>query len=209
MSPIPLVSTMSPDLLDRFLRCAIPLFVALDPIGLLFVLGAMAERRTRSQLRTTAVHSVLVAALVSVAFLLVAPAVLRYLGVVVSDLAVAGGLILVAFALKDLLDPHLSAYVPEQDMGAGSGIIPLAVPLLAGPAVLTTLVLLRSQYGLGLTLGAAASVFAITLAIFLAATQLIHLLGRSGLRILSKILSLILAAYGIMMIRRGLVDILS
>ena len=80
---------------------------------------------------------------------------------------------------------------------------------MVGPAVLTMALMLMNQYGPAVALGAVLSNIAIVAVIFLLSDRLIRLIGPSGSRALSKVMYLLLAAIGVMMIRRGIIEIVS
>ena len=88
------------------------------------------------------------------------------------------------------------------------GFVPLGTPLITGPAVLTTSLLMLDTYGMALTLTAVLLNILLAGIIFLSSGVLIKILGIAGSRALSKVTSLLLAAIAVMMIRKGIVLIL-
>jgi multiple antibiotic resistance protein len=86
--------------------------------------------------------------------------------------------------------------------------VPLGTPLIAGPAVLTTSLLLIHQYGVSATLAAIAANVFVAGAVFWGSSLLIRIIGNAGARALSKITSLLLAAIAVRMIRQGLTELL-
>ena len=117
---------------------------------------------------------------------------------------VAGGVILFCIAILDLLKPGKERRMPPQEMGA----VPLGTPLIAGPAVLTTSLMLVDQYGLSVTLVAVSVNILLAGLTFNCADTLIRVLGKAGASALSKVMALLLAAIAIMMVRKGLYQIL-
>jgi multiple antibiotic resistance protein len=89
------------------------------------------------------------------------------------------------------------------------GAVPLGVPIITGPAVLTTLVLLANVYGMPLTALALLINIGIAGAIFWFAQPITHFLGNAGTMILSKIASLFLTTIAVMLIRKGIIDIIT
>jgi multiple antibiotic resistance protein len=85
----------------------------------------------------------------------------------------------------------------------------LGVPLIAGPAVFTTSLLLVDEYGIVPTVLALIANILIAGVIFGASEFLTRLLGNSGMRALSKVASLILAAIAVMIVRKGIMSYLS
>jgi multiple antibiotic resistance protein len=88
------------------------------------------------------------------------------------------------------------------------GAVPIGVPLTVGPAVLATILLLAAQYGRLLTVAAVAANIIIAGVVFSLAQVFDRLLGRTGTRTFSKIMSLVLAAIAVKMIRMGVIEII-
>jgi len=123
------------------------------------------------------------------------------LGIDMSDFMVAGGIIIFIIAITNVLS---SEKLHKMMLEGGLGAVPLGVPLITGPAVLATSLLLVDTYGAFTT--AAALVLNILIAglLFFFSAQLNRILGSAGATILSKIANLLMASIGIMMIRRGI-----
>jgi multiple antibiotic resistance protein len=131
---------------------------------------------------------------------------LQVLGVTVPDFLVAGGLILLVLAVTDIAiggSHEARGITGRPDFGA----VPIGTPILAGPATLATLTVQVERYGFALT--ALAFLFTLLLAwrLFRRADLVTRLLGRNGLRAASKVISLLLAAIAVKLIREGLAGI--
>ncbi len=176
----------------------VPLVVALDPIGMLPVVAGFTAAMTPARRRRTIRRSLGIALGVSVGFMTIGRALLRWLGITIADFLVAGGGILFCLAVRDLWNHRETAPV-----SGGIEVVPLGTPLLAGPALLATALLLTDRYGLGVTLVGMGAAFGVTAVVFFGAEGLIRRIGLSGARAVSKVMSLILAAYAVMIIRRG------
>ena len=187
--------------MSEFLLCFVPLFVAVDPIGILPMFLSLTSGVERRRLRRVIVESVVTALVVALAFLAAGRVVLAWLGITIADFLIAGGALLFVISLSDLLsDDKRQRRVTPESLGA----VPLGVPLIVGPAVLTTGMLLADQYGLVLTSLAVAANVLIAGLVFLASGFLSRILGTAGARILSKLASLLLAAIAVMMVRKGM-----
>ena len=185
--------------IDQFWHAFLPLFVALDGVGLLPLYWGLARRLSVPQRRQAVAEAVLTAFLVALGFLLVSRFVLALMGLALSDVMMAGGAILIVLCLRELLLPG-----PAQAGDHPSpGVVPLGVPLLCGPAVMATLLLVRDQHGWGLALAALILNLALVWAILRGAQWLMDRLGPYGAEVVSKISNLILTAYGVMLIRQG------
>lgn len=187
-------------MIKNFLWCFVPLFVAVDAIGVLPFFISLTEGLAAERRRRIVMQSVLTAGTVALAFTLVGRPGLRALGVSVSDFMMAGGLLLFALSLRDLLSVGKGhGRVDLETLGA----VPIGVPLITGPAVLTTCMLLADQHGLVPTLAATVANVLIAGVVFWFAQPIARALGGAGAKILSKMAALLLAAIGVMMVRRG------
>jgi multiple antibiotic resistance protein len=186
--------------MERFWHAFIPLFVAFDGVGLLPMFWAMTQRLSPVQRQRAVTEAVLTAFLVAVGFLLVIRKVFELLGLTFADLMVAGGAILFVLSLRDLLLPDK----PPRHHSTSPGVVPLGVPLLAGPAVLTAMLLVRDRYGWSVALLALLANLAVVWLVLRSSEWLMQRLGRDGAQVISKIFSLILTAFGVMLIRQGI-----
>lgn len=194
------------DLVMTFFLCFIPLFVAVDPIGILPNFMALTGGLDRRQMRKVLNQSLITAFAVSLLFMVLGQSVLGYLGITVADFMIAGGALLFIFSLKDLTSSGHEERAPLDD---GVGAVPIGVPLIAGPGLLTTLLVLVGQYGY-LMVSVALVVNIVIAGLCLAFSQpLSRFFGRTGSRTVGKIANLLLAAIAVMFMRKGLVEILS
>ena len=140
----------------------------------------------------------------AIGFIFLGRAVFTILGITIGDFMVAGGLILFCIALRELLAQGKDRFSASEDLGA----VPLGTPLLVGPAVLTTSIIMIAEYGLYATL---LSIFLNVLLVgvlFVFSDTLIRMIGNGGAKALSKVMALLLGAIAVMMIRKGIMQIL-
>lgn len=190
--------------MGNFLLAFVPVFVAVDAIGVLPIFLNLTEGLDKRQRRTIVFQSFLTALAVAVGFIFLGKAVFGLMGVTVHDFMVAGGAVLFIISTVDLVSGvKFTRQVPTL------GAVPLGTPLIVGPGVLTTSLLLVDLYGLWETLLAVVLNIALACLVFLSADTLERILGRAGSRVVSKVAALILAAIAVMMIRRGLTGILA
>jgi len=188
--------------LSKFLLAFIPLFVAIDPVGLAAIFLGLGRNVDEGQRRKIANQATWTGGLVALGFLFLGQSVFKAVGISVSDFQIAGGLILFVIAAKDLLS---SAAEPEK-LPADFGVVPLGMPLIAGPASITTLLVLAQNQavGLGITLVALAANLVLVVLALHYSESLGRKIGETGLRAISKIVSMLLAAIAVSMIRQGL-----
>lgn len=187
-----------------YVHSFIQIFVALDPIGIIPVYSAFTVGLAKPQRRSIAIQAIVTAFLIALAFLFVGKAVFQMLGITVADFQIAGGALLFAFAFIDLV----SSNKPERTPAAEIGVVPIGTPLIVGPAVLTVLLLTVDLYGLGPTMVSILVNLLIVTAALLNADKILSFIGEGGARGAAKIVSLLLAAIGVMLVRKGIVAIL-
>ncbi len=189
------------ELLSQFLQAFIPLFVAIDPIGLAAIYMALGAGVPETRKRRIAKQAVVTGGVVALAFLFLGQGIFAAVGITVGDFQIAGGLILFILAARDLLQPFTA---PPADVPEDFGVVPLGMPLIAGPAAIATLLVLTQTVGLAVTLVALVVNLLLVALAFAQAERLVRLIGPTGMRAISKIVSLLLAAIAISLIRRGM-----
>ncbi len=187
-----------------FIACFLPIFIAIDAIGILPNFMNLTSDYSRIQRNKIVNHASLTAFCVGILFIFVGKTLFKFLGISMSDFQIAGGILLFTFSLRDLLganksrrtikDPHI-------------GIVPIGMPLIAGPGVLTALMVLVGKYGSWLPLISFAINIFICFICFRYSDFVIKILGRAGAIAIGKVFAIFLGAIGIMLIRRGIMDI--
>ncbi len=189
-----------------FWLCFVPLFVAVDALGTLPIFISLTAGLERAYVRKIIWQSLLTATAVALAFLGVGKGIFALLGITVADFMIAGGALLFLLSLRGLLAGERERFFEDHET---LGAVPLGVPLIAGPAVFTTSLLLVDEYGLIPTVLATIANILIAGLIFWASDSVNRVLGEAGMRTLSKIASLILAAIAVMIVRKGVMSYLS
>jgi multiple antibiotic resistance protein len=187
-------------LIEKFLQAFIPLFVAIDPIGLAAIFLGLGQGVMHEQRQRIARQATLTGGGVALLFLFLGANIFKALGISASDFQIAGGLILFILAARDLIH---SAAEPEK-LPSDFGVVPLGMPLIAGPALITTLILLAETRGVGIALAGLVANLVLVILAFTFSDQLGRKVGPTGLRAISKIISMLLAAIAVNMIRQGI-----
>jgi len=182
----------------------IPIFVAVDVLGILPIFFSLVESLEPSERKRVIFQSVLTAFAVGLGFMFLGKAVFLIIGLLVADFKIAGGLVLLVLSLMDLLSPEKKRREPTSSMG----VVPLGTPLIVGPAVLTTIIMLIDIYGIIPTISSFIVNMMIVWFVFANSDYIIRILGNAGSKAVSKVASLILASIGVMMIRKGIMDII-
>jgi multiple antibiotic resistance protein len=190
---------VDPSALQKFLLAFIPVFVAIDPIGLVAIFMGLGTNAAHEHRKHQAFLGLLTGLLVAVGFIFLGKGIFAALGITVADFQVAGGLILLALAVRELVGYGRA----DRDTDNEFGVVPLGMPLIAGPALLTALLILVDSVGVVYTLLSLVVNLAIVAIALCNAERFARLMGRQGLRGISKIIALLLAAIAISLIRRG------
>lgn len=192
-------------MIQKLMLSFIPIFVAVDAIGVLPIFVSLTHGLKKKEKSRIILESVVTALCLAVGFIFLGKAVFSFLRITVGDFMIAGGLILLCIAIIDIVTPGKKRRVPLKELGS----VPIGTPLIVGPAVLTTSIIIIGEYGLYPTLISIFINVILAAVIFSFSGVLIKLLGESGSKALSKIMSLLLAAIAIMMMRKGIFQILA
>ena len=187
--------------MKEFWLCFVPLFVAVDAIGVLPLFISLTDGVDNAKRRAIVLQSVITACVVAVVFIWFGPQLLEFLGITVADFLVAGGILLLVISLSNLISGEKKLLEIDH---ASLGAVPIGIPLIAGPAVLTSCILLASIHGRFVTTAAVAANIAFAGLVLLAAEPITRTLGRAGTKTVSKVASLLLAAIAVMLIRKGI-----
>lgn len=189
----------------NFLLAFIPLFIAIDVLAILPIFISLVEGLEKPQ-KTKIIHqSVFTALSVSIGFLALGKFVFSALGIEIYDFKMAGGLLLLIFSIHDLL----FAGKGKRILTPTIGVVPLGIPLVVGPAVLTTIIVTVDTYGYVPTVTSLVINLTIVWIVFLKSSFIYRIMGDGGSKAFAKVASLLLAAIAVMMIRRGFMDMIT
>lgn len=182
----------------------VALLVILDPAGTAVIFAAMTPHDTPAERREQAIRACAIAFVVLLSFALLGGGLLRALGISLPALKVAGGLLLFLLSADMVMGTTLLRASPDEQRAAAEtpediSVFPLAIPLLAGPGAMTTMVLLHEQaagdlVAVSLIVAALALALGATLAALLAAGTVQRVLGRTGGHVVGRVLGVVLAA---------------
>lgn len=207
---------MDTGIMDFTIPAFVTLFVVIDPPGMAPIFVAITEGEVESYRRRIAVRGVAVAGAILLAFAVAGEQVLMALGISIESFRIAGGLLLflvavdMLFARESPLRRTTPGETAEAQRRHDVSVFPLAIPLIAGPGSMTTVVLLmgsaRGDLTLqGITLGVLAIVLLLLLATLLMATRINRLLGVTGSNVVSRVLGVILAALAVQYVLDGVI----
>lgn len=190
--------------MKELLLAFIPIFVAVDAIGVLPIYISFTHGLNKEEKSKIIFESMITALCLAIGFIFLGKAIFKFLGVTMGDFMIAGGLILFCIAIIDMVNSDKKRRIPNKELAS----VPLGTPLIVGPAVLTTSLMIISVYGLYATLASVLINVLLAGLIFSLSDFLIKAIGVSGSKALSKVTNLLLAAIAIMMVRKGLMQFL-
>jgi multiple antibiotic resistance protein len=185
---------------QQFLLTFVPLFIVIDAVGILPFIMPISQGMTGQERHKMINVAIITATAVGLIFLFFGQFILQVLDISVGAFAIAGGIILLIFSIKYMMTGHMVEAVKEEMVA----VVPIGTPLTAGPATITTLLLLVIQFPLYMVLVSFALNMIIAWVIFMAGNHIAPFLGQGGLKAFSKIFSLLLAAIAVNMVIRGL-----
>ncbi|HTL70142.1 MAG TPA: MarC family protein [Candidatus Eisenbacteria bacterium] len=191
--------------MEKYFLAFLPIFVAVDALGMLPFFMSLTEGMERPKKLDLIWRSSAAAALIAVVFLFVGNLIFRYIGVLIQDFFIAGGAALFVLSIRDLLFPYGKGSNLSDD---SAGIVPLAFPLIVGPAVMTTSLILLNSMGVFPTLASLLVNIALCAGVLYFSDFFSSLLGKAGSNAVSKIANLLLGAIGVMLMRRGVLEII-
>lgn len=195
------------------LAAFVTLLVVVDPPGVVPIFVALTKDETPARRRTILTRAVLIAFGVALFFLFAGRAVLSYLGVTVHAFAISGGILLFATAMPMLFGQRGGLQAPEEkergSVGQDISVFPLAIPMLSGPGVIATTLLLTSQAAgepsrLAAIAGALALVFLVAFVSLYLGARLIARLGEGGVHIATRVMGIVLAALAVQYVLNGI-----
>lgn len=197
-------ATCNPDrMIETFGFTLVALLVIVDPVGTAVIFAAMSGNITEAEKRRQAIRATVIATIVLLTFALLGGWLLSALGIGLPAMKVAGGLLLFLLAVDMVMgQTFLRATPAEQQAGAEEhdiSVFPLAIPLLAGPGGMTSMVLATQQADgdpaqLAAVIAALVVVLLLTLVCLVSASTVARLLGRTGGHVIGRVLGVLLAA---------------
>lgn len=194
-------------LLKPYIITFIPIFLAVDIIGTIPLFLALTERLSDKQKNKVLTDSIFIATVFAVVFAFLGKLILRGLGITIDDFKIAGGVLLFILSVY-LLMPGKSREFISESLYEDIGIFPLATPLITGPAVLATTMMLLNSFGHLATLTSLILNMLLAWLVLKYSSLLIRVFGSSGIKAFSKISYIFLAAIGVMIIREGIAGVI-
>jgi multiple antibiotic resistance protein len=204
-----------PEALATFLVALSAVFFVVDPLAAVPIFLAMTRNDSVEKRRETALRASITAALVLSAFALGGAWIFKLLGIGLPAFKVAGGVVLLLLALDMIRTQPSKTRITEGEVAEGVGkddiaIVPLAMPLLAGPGSIATAIVLMARarggpwWHVAAVLLAIATTCAAAGVILAGAARTERVLGKTTLAIMERVAGLLLVAIAIQFMMDGL-----
>jgi len=187
----------------------VTLFVIIDPVAVAPLFVALTQGMEGPERRAAALRACLVAAGVLTVFGLFGETLLRLAGISLDAFRISGGILLFLIAVEMLFERRTARRRNTASAAHDPSVFPIAVPLIAGPGAMATIVLLATQPGadwawLAALHGVMLAVVALTLVLFLVGSRLDRFLGANGINVLTRLFGILLAALAVQIVLDGL-----
>ncbi|WP_299789101.1 MarC family protein [uncultured Marivita sp.] len=188
----------------------VTLFVVIDPIGLTPVFIALTPGMTAQQRLAIAIRATVIAAGLLFLFAFFGEQVLGFIGISMPAFRIAGGILLFLTALDMLFERRTKRREgqAELDDAPDPSVFPIAIPLIAGPGAIASIILLTGSaegaVGMASVLGVMVLVLALVFLMFLSASLIERALGKTGIVVVTRLLGMLLAALSVQFVLDGI-----
>lgn len=193
----------------------VTLFVIIDPIGLTPLFVALTQGMSDNERRRIAIRSIITGFGVLCVFTLFGEAVLGFVGISMPAFRIAGGILLFLTALDMLFERRSKRRQDSSDeeIHDDPSVFPIAIPLIAGPGAITTVILISGTHpgwvGYGETLIVTAAVLCVVAFFFFLGAPLERALGKTGINVVTRILGMLLAALSVQFVMEGITSFIA
>ncbi len=198
--------------MNAYIESFLPLFVAVNIPGILPTYLGLIESLSAAGRRRLTLQAVSTALILAVLILFAGQLIFSLLGITVNDLRVGGGLILLVLSISNLVFGDFRRRNPKQGQGQGTidvddglGVVPLGIPLIMGPAAITSVLVSRQSFGYLPTLTSLMINMALVYLALVFSPYIGRVVGPAANLAIAKVASLFLAAISVAMIRAGIV----
>jgi multiple antibiotic resistance protein len=200
--------------IELFVSSLITFFVVIDPPGCAPIYAGLTTGASDVQRRGMAIRAVGIATAILLVFALFGQALLKALGISLDSFRIAGGIMLFLIALEMVFEKRTqrredrAQKIIEMPEVEDVSTFPMAMPMIAGPGSIASVMLLMSQVGdwthRAVVLGALGSILLMTLLALLAAGPIMQLLGAQIEAVITRLLGVLLAALAAQFVIDGL-----
>ena len=205
-------------MIELYISSLITFFVVIDPPGCAPIYAGLSSGATPANRRAMAIRAVGVSALILFVFALFGEALLKGLGISLASFRIAGGIMLFLIALEMVFEKRTerredrAAKVASDPEVEDVSIFPMAMPMIAGPGSIASVMLLMSRNSgierSAVVLAAMTTILLLTLAALLAAGPIMRILGAKIEAVITRLLGVLLAALAVQFVIDGLTEVL-
>jgi len=193
---------MIEEILSSFLKSFITLFVIMDPFGGLPAFISVTKGMSNKERIKNADRAIIVASLLLFAFLFFGVNIFSLFNISISSFMIAGGIILMVIGVLYTLGISLHDKDVKREGDVAS--VPIGTPLLTGPGVITSTIILVNTYGILIPFFAAAATLLVSWYIYRSSDRIYKFIGHPGANILSRVMGIILTAIAVEFIKGGI-----
>ena len=201
-------------MLEIFIQSFVLYFVVIDPLGNTPIFMTVTQQQNIKEKNKTAIESVLIATIILVLFSVIGNFLLSYLNISLAAFRIAGGMILFIIALEMLFNKRQQRKEKNiENISDKVAIFPLAIPLLSGPAAITSVIVIVSNFGdnflyqlMGVT--SLISVMTITLILFFIVSKSEKFINKKVTNVFSRVIAIILAGLAVQYIIDGILSLI-
>jgi multiple antibiotic resistance protein len=197
---------ISAELLTAFLKCALTLFITMDPFFSAAFFVGFAKNSSEKERNKAIKTALLVAGILLFVFLFSGLFLLRMLNISFSGFKIAGGLILLVLGASMVLSIDIGSAKRENIKSAA---LLIGTPLLSGPGTLATVIVLSKEYGYIIPAVAGIMILLLSFLILKFSFSIYKIVGKEVIEILSKVLGLLLAALAVDYVYSGVIGLIS
>ena len=199
---------------EIYLQSFVLYFVVIDPFGTTPIFMSMTKHQNAKEKIKSALEGVLTATIILIFFSIVGNFLLSYLNISLGAFKIAGGIILFIISLEMLFDKRQERKEKDiENVSNNIAIFPLAIPLLSGPAAITSVIVIVSQFGDNLTYQLIStisllSVMLITFILFFIVSKSQQFINKKVINVFSRVIAIVLAGLSIQYIIDGVISLI-
>ena len=200
-------------MLELFVQSFIIYFVVVDPLGNAPIFLSLTQSQNKKEKIQTAIEGVLIATVILIIFSLIGNLLLSYLNISLPAFRIAGGIILFLISLEMLFNKRQQRKESIViDANEKVSIFPLAIPILAGPAAITSVIVIASDIGYNffnqlVSIAALIGIMLLTLVVFLIVSKSGDFINKKIINVFSRVIAIILAALSVQYIMDGILEL--
>lgn len=195
--------------MNPYIESFLPLFVAINAPGIIPMYLGITEELSTAERRRLTFQAVVTALVIAVLILFAGQLIFSLLGITVNDLRVGGGLILLILSISNLIFGDFRRRDPTGgEPDASVGVVPLGIPMIMGPAAITSILVSRESFGYIPTLLSLSVNMLLVFLVLAFAPYIGRFVGPAVSRAIAKVASLFLAAISVALIRAGIVGMI-